>query len=65
MPHSVIDAIKMGVWDYEPQDEDHDFESTQAIPGSGEKLEVIALRAQQGLPLWHPHDRLTYEEQDL
>ena len=60
---SVLDAIKSGDWNYEPQEtsEDNDaFESTGALPGSDQKLEVLADRIRSGLPLWHPADRLTY-----
>jgi hypothetical protein len=33
------------------------FEPTDAQVGSPEKIEVLARRAQLGLPLWHPGDR--------
>jgi hypothetical protein len=58
---SVLDAIKLGVWDYEPREvASHDFEPTSAIPGSNEKLDVLAQRVRNGLPLWHPSDRCDY-----
>ena len=60
---SVLEAIKSGDWNYEPEDappENEDFESTSALPGSDKKLEVLADRIRSGLPLWHPEDRLTY-----
>ena len=62
MRQSVLEAIKSGDWNYEPQDSNHtdDFESTVALPGSDQKLEVLAERIRSGLPLWHPEDRLTY-----
>lgn len=63
MPQSVLDAIKAGYWDYEPQrvlmDE---FQATEALPGSNEKLEVLARRVALGLPLWHPDDRRTFDD---
>ena len=63
MPQSVIEAIKMGVWDYEPQTErSQSLESTNALPGSSEKLAVLAERLRKGLPLWHPSDRVNYEQ---
>jgi hypothetical protein len=53
-----LDAIKQGIWDYEPPQADgRAFRSTQAIPGSDEKLAVLAERVRMGLPLWHPSDR--------
>jgi hypothetical protein len=63
VPYSVIEAIKQGVWDFEPTPEQDDsFDATQALPGTDEKLCILAARVQQGLPLWHPSDRLTYED---
>ena len=63
VPYTVIDAIKQGVWDFEPRDEESEsFDATAALPGSQEKLCVLAARVAQGLPLWHPSDRLTFEE---
>ena len=62
-PHSVLDAIKMGMWDYEPDSgEEINFDATQALPGTEEKLMILAKRVQQGLPLWHPSDRQTFDE---
>lgn len=42
--------------DFQPRIDDR-FEPTDAPMGSKEKIEVLAQRAQLGLPLWHPHDR--------
>ncbi len=33
------------------------FEPTDAQMGTREKIEVLARRAELGLPLWHPLDR--------
>lgn len=58
MGNSVLDAIKMGLWAFEPEElESRDFDATQATPGSKEKLAVLAERVRMGLPLWHPSDR--------
>jgi hypothetical protein len=58
VPDSVLDAIRQGIWDFEPPPaESAQFSSTQALPGSDEKLAILAERVQQGLPLWHPSDR--------
>lgn len=63
MPQSVLDAIKLGIWDYEPEEHDGaDYASTQALPGTDEKLAVLSERVRRGLPLWHPRDRRSYEE---
>lgn len=58
MPKSILEAIKMGLWDYEPpQVDDNAFEGTDAMPGTWEKVETLAERIRTGLPLWHPFDR--------
>ena len=63
MPHSVIEAIQLGIWDYEPEQMDrNEFDSTSALPGTSEKLDVMAERLREGKPLWHPSDRCNYED---
>jgi len=37
-----------------------DFVPTDAPAGTAEKLEIMARRVRQGLPLWHPEDRSDY-----
>ena len=66
MPHSVLEAIKMGIWDFEPEECDaEDYAPTEAMPGTPEKLKVLSQRVERGLPLWHPQDRLTYDGKPL
>jgi hypothetical protein len=66
MPHSVLEAIKLGIWDYEPNDPGRTvYQATRALPGTDEKLEIMAQRVRQGLPLWHPEDRRTYDEKEV
>ncbi len=58
MPKSVLEAIKMGIWDFEPPEiEFSRFQASDAMPGTSEKLMVLAERAKRGLPLWHVKDR--------
>jgi hypothetical protein len=58
VPRSVLEAIKMGIWDFEPPEiEFTRFEAADAMPGTSEKLMILAERAQRGLPLWHVKDR--------
>jgi hypothetical protein len=58
VPKSILEAIKMGLWDYEPPQVDkNEFEGTDAMPGTWEKVEILAERIRTGLPLWHPFDR--------
>jgi hypothetical protein len=60
---SVLDAIREGNWNFEPETVDQKtFDATHAIPGTEEKLEVLAERVKAGLPLWHSRDRADYEE---
>ena len=62
---SILDAIKEGQWDYEPEHVSSErFSHTQALPGTDEKLEILAARVKKGLPLWHPGDRQTYDDSE-
>jgi len=61
---SILDAIKEGEWDYEPLTvEENRFNPTGAMPGTREKLSVLADRIREGLPLWHGHDRTEYDDE--
>lgn len=40
--------------------ESEEFVPTEAPAGSVSKLDVLAERVSQGLPLWHPEDRCDY-----
>jgi hypothetical protein len=65
VPSSVLDAIRAGIWDFEPSEcLTNGFDATEALPGTDEKLEVMARRVRAGLPLWHPKDRRTYDKSD-
>jgi len=62
VPKSVLEAIKMGLWDFEPPEvEFEEFDASDAMPGTREKLEVLAERVESGLPLWHQKDRSDVE----
>ncbi len=59
---SVLEAIQAGDWDFEPKRAtEREFRATDALPGSPEKLEILARRIRDGLPLWHPNDRHTFD----
>jgi hypothetical protein len=64
VPTSVLEAIKLGLWDFEPQEEtpQESFQATRAMPGTIDKLDVLAERVRLGQPLWHPADRHDYDE---
>ena len=65
MPNSVLEAIKLGLWDFEPQEvETDEFQATGAMPGTDAKLSILAERVRMGLPLWHPSDRQDCEDED-
>ena len=62
---SVLDAIREGDWFFEPEEiGSRHFQATTAIPGTRQKLDVLAARARAGLPLWHEDDRADYEESE-
>ena len=53
MSRSVLEAIKQGDWDFEPNSQQVvNLKATAAMPGTNEKLNVLAERLRQGLPLW-------------
>ncbi|HUT10894.1 MAG TPA: hypothetical protein VMY42_10380 [Thermoguttaceae bacterium] len=63
MPRSVLEAIKMGFWDFEPPEVDcNEFDAADAMPGTKEKLRIMARRVEHGLPLWHSDDRNDVED---
>lgn len=65
VPESVLDAIRQGQWNFEPEDVgESQYDSTGALPGSPEKIRELADRAEEGLPLWHPGDRRSYDDSD-
>lgn len=63
---SILKAIKEGDWTFEPEAiPEDDFESTTAMPGTHEKVNEMAKRARNGLPLWHSADRRTFDSADI
>lgn len=66
MPKSVLEAIKLGFWDFEPPAvEEQRYAACDAMPGTGEKVAMLAARVQGGLPLWHSDDRSEFDESPL
>jgi len=58
VPKSVLEAIKLGFWDFEPPEIDCSrFDPADAMPGTKDKLKILAQRVADGLPLWHEADR--------
>ena len=65
MHKNVLEAIREGNWLFEPEPVDASrYQATGAVPGTEEKLNILAERARAGLPLWHERDRADYEEPD-
>jgi hypothetical protein len=63
VPRSILEAIKQGDWNFEPTGEQPvNLKATAAMPGTQEKLNILADRLKQGLPLWHPSDRLSFDD---
>ena len=66
MPSSVLEAIKMGLWDFEPKEADEEaFDATLAMPGTRKKIDVLADRVREGLPLWHSRDLQDFDDERL
>lgn len=62
MPRSVLEAIKQGDWSFEPPGQQLvNLKATAAMPGTTEKLKVLAERLAKGEPLWHTKDRITFD----
>ena len=58
MVKSVLDAIKLGQWDFEPCEVPGEcFPPADGMPGTKAKLRILAERIRSGLPLWNPRDR--------
>jgi hypothetical protein len=65
VPRSILEAIKQGDWSFEPPaPQAAKVDATKALPGTDEKLVVLAERLRLGLPLWHPSDRLSFDDRD-
>jgi hypothetical protein len=62
---SLLEAIKQGDFNFEPSTTNNtagEMPATAALPGTTEKLDVLAERMRLGLPLWHPSDRRSYDD---
>ena len=64
MPKSVLKAIKIGFWNFDPElVEQAGYDATAALPGSREKIKILASRVRDGLPLWHNDDGNDYDDE--
>lgn len=65
MKKSVLEAIREGMWNFEPSQVDEaNFSATPAMPGTAEKIDIMARRVRAGLPLWHSDDRTDLDDMD-
>ena len=65
MSRSLLEAIKQGDFNFEPPTANNgtgQMPATAALPGTTEKLDVLAERMRLGLPLWHPSDRRSFDD---
>ncbi len=62
MARSVFDAIKEGNWNFELEESHRPCPATDSMPGTQEKLDILAARLREGMPLWNPEDRRTYDD---
>jgi hypothetical protein len=42
-----------------------EFVPTDAFGGSIEKIEILRSRLEKGLPLWHPNDNKSFQDQRI
>lgn len=62
-PRTVLDAIRQKQWNFEPHEIDlEDYEACGSMPGTQDKISILAERVRRGLPLWHPADRSDCED---
>jgi hypothetical protein len=59
MINSILEAVKMGLWDFQPHTVDSsELEASDASPGTREKLDVLAEHLRRTLPFWQMGDDL-------
>ena len=48
MANSILEAVKMGLWDFLPHSVDYnELEASDAMPGTREKLDILAEHLRQ------------------
>lgn len=51
MVNSFLEAVKMGLWDFQPHTVDYrELEASDAMPGAREKLDVLAEHLRRDTP---------------
>jgi hypothetical protein len=55
--NSILEAVKMGLWDFLPHTVDYcELEASDAMPGTREKLDILAEHLRHDLPTAHVDD---------
>ena len=51
--NSLLEAVKMGLWYFQPHTVDYgELEASDAMPGTREKLDVLAEHLRRNMPNW-------------
>jgi len=65
MANSILEAMKMGLWDFLPHTIDYnELEASDAMPGTREKLDILAEHLRHHLPIWPVDDCLDDDRPD-
>lgn len=65
MANSILEAVKMGRWDFQPHTVDYrDLEASDAMPGTREKLDILVEHLRRDVPTWHIDDCLDEDRLD-
>jgi len=52
--NSILEAVKMGLWDFQPHTVDtSELEASDGMPGAREKLDILAEHLRRDLPISH------------
>ena len=60
MGNSILEAVKMGLWDFLPHTvDDRELEASDGVPGTREKLDILAEHLRRDRrPIWPVDDCL-------
>ena len=65
MANSILEAVKMGLWDFQPHTVDYrELEASDTMPGTREKLDILAEHLRRDSPKWHSDDCLDEDRLD-
>ena len=65
MANSILEAVKIGLWDFLPHMVDYDeLEASDGMPGTREKLDILAEHLRRDVPIRHFDDFLDDDRLD-